>query len=106
MEGVGSGQVERPGSGQLIEITVSFSPLTAPLTVTAIGFPAETRSFHFFLLRSTSATRSLPTESNRSVWPSLVRKANSFVLADTAHPCDESAAVPPPAQATSTRVPL
>lgn len=66
-----------------MEETISFSPLTAPLTLTLTGLPEAAASLHFFLFLISSCALWLPTMSNLRVRPSSIFKANWFVLLDT-----------------------
>jgi hypothetical protein len=61
---------------QLIDITVSLSPLKTPVTFTRTGLFAVAESLHFLWAFMASCTRALPTSSKRTVWPSFICSAN------------------------------
>ena len=80
---------ERPQGAffhQLIDITVSLSPLALAMTLARIGLPAAASVLQFFLFLIASSARAFPTLSKRNVSAESVRKANSLVLAETLQP--------------------
>ena len=62
-----------------------LSPSTTPLTLALIALLAPAFAVHFLLFFNASCARWLPTESKRSVRPSLVFNANWLVLDETEH---------------------
>jgi hypothetical protein len=78
---------------QSMDITIILSPLIAPRTLARACLSWV--NFFFFSYMAIFA-RSLPTESNRTAFPSCILSANSVVLSETAHaaspPLERSAA--------------